>query len=190
MVAAGGQAHGRVRYLRQFARNLQQFVQNLANFIGQFPTIRESAQRLGNFSRTTLYRATICMRPRIASPVKPACRIGRRGPYRAAKADGIAGLSRAANGMHLYALLVYPIGSYIPVPGIDPAAFERMMALETVRCCRNLVAAIAVRSRYNLVERSDIWVVQHDAIPRVASPTRATCYVRFASTKRRSQCKS
>jgi preprotein translocase subunit SecY len=30
----------------------------------------------------------------------------------------------------LYALLAYRIGCYIPVPGIDPAAFERVMALE------------------------------------------------------------
>jgi preprotein translocase subunit SecY len=30
----------------------------------------------------------------------------------------------------LYALLAYRIGSYILVPGIDPAAFERVMALE------------------------------------------------------------
>jgi preprotein translocase subunit SecY len=30
----------------------------------------------------------------------------------------------------LYALLAYRIASYIPVPGIDPAAFERVMALE------------------------------------------------------------
>jgi preprotein translocase subunit SecY len=30
----------------------------------------------------------------------------------------------------LYALFDYRIGSYIPVPGIDSAAFERVMALE------------------------------------------------------------
>jgi hypothetical protein len=41
-----------------------------------------------------------------------------------------AGLSRAAHGMHLTRSLAYRIGSSIPVPGIDPAAFERVMALE------------------------------------------------------------
>jgi preprotein translocase subunit SecY len=30
----------------------------------------------------------------------------------------------------LYALLAYRVPSYIPVPGIDPTAFERVMALE------------------------------------------------------------
>jgi hypothetical protein len=43
-----------------------------------------------------------------------------------AKLPAGAGLSRAARGMHL----IRSIGSYIPVPGIDPPAFERVMALE------------------------------------------------------------
>ena len=30
----------------------------------------------------------------------------------------------------LYVLLAYRVGSYVPVPGIDPVGFERVMALE------------------------------------------------------------
>jgi preprotein translocase subunit SecY len=47
-----------------------------------------------------------------------------------AKLPAGVGLSRRRMACTLYALLAYRIGSYIPVPGIDPAAFERAMALE------------------------------------------------------------
>ena len=47
-----------------------------------------------------------------------------------AKLPAGAGLSRRRMACTLYALFAYRIGSYIPVPGIDPAAFERVMALE------------------------------------------------------------
>jgi hypothetical protein len=47
----------------------------------------------------------------------------------------------------LYAPFAYRIGSSIPIPGIDPAAVERVMALEDRSVLFNLVAAIAVRSR-------------------------------------------
>jgi hypothetical protein len=54
---------------------------------------------------------------------------------------------------------------------------------KTVRCCRNLVAAIAVRSRCNLDERSDMGrPMRRDPACRFAHAG----YVLFASTKRRS----